>query len=109
MHLVLDLDETLIHVSMIPLKNYDFAFKLQNVSYYGLKRPELDTFLKFAFSRFDTVSIWTAATADYAKKVIGFIMTPEQRSRVAFFRTRKDLETVNSSYYKPLKRLFATP
>jgi TFIIF-interacting CTD phosphatase-like protein len=107
MHLVLDLDETLIHVSMTAVKGYDFSFVLQEETYYGKKRPNLDLFLTFAFKRFESVSVWTAATADYAKRVLDKIMTPSQRKKLAFFKTRKDLETIpNGPYFKPLSKLF---
>lgn len=110
MHLVLDLDETLIHVSMIPVKDHDFTFTIGGVRYFGKKRPNIDLFLKFAFSRFDSVSVWTAATAEYAKKVVGHIMTKEQRSQLAFFKTRRDLESSNPGpYFKPLRQMFDTP
>lgn len=109
MHLILDLDETLIRVSTTPIKDYDFTFTLQSIKYYGRKRPNLDLFLTFAFRRFQTVSIWTAATAEYARKVLNHIMTAEQRRKIAFLRTRRDLEGAPGSYYKPLKKIFSTP
>lgn len=106
MHLVLDLDETLIHVSMNPVKEPDFTFTIQGAKYYGKKRPNLDLFLVYAFKKFQTVSVWTAATAEYAKKVLNNIMTADQRKRLAFFKTRTDLD---GRYLKPLKKIFGTP
>lgn len=107
MHLILDLDETLVSVSMDPIKDPDFKFTLQGIMYYGKKRPGLDLFLTFAFKRFVSVSVWTAATCEYARKVISNIMTPDQKEKLAFFNTRKDLETMNQvSYYKPLDKIF---
>lgn len=109
MHLILDLDETLIHVSMTPIKNYDFTFTLQGTKYFGRKRPNLDLFLKFAFRKFDSVSVWTAATAEYAKRVLQHIMTSEQREALAFFKTRRDLESSSPGpYFKPLRKIFGT-
>jgi TFIIF-interacting CTD phosphatase-like protein len=110
MHLVLDLDETLISVSMNPIKDPDFKFSLQGTIYYGKKRPGLDLFLTFAFKRFQTVNVWTAATWEYAHRVLNHIMTAEQRSRLAFFKTRKDLAAFNEGpYYKPLEKIFSDP
>lgn len=107
MHLVLDLDETLIHVSMTPIKEPDFVFTIQGNKYFGKKRPSLDLFLKFVFDRFNSVSVWTAATAEYARKVLCHIMTPEQRKRLVFVKTRRDLETgVPGPYFKPLRKIF---
>jgi TFIIF-interacting CTD phosphatase-like protein len=111
MHLVLDLDETLIYVSIAPVKEYDFTFTLQNIRYYVKKRPNLDLFLTFVFQRFQSVSVWTAATADYASEILGHIMTPDQRNRLAFFYTRWDLESPigqSGPYFKPLKKIFDT-
>lgn len=108
MHLVLDLDETLISVSLRPIKNPHFTFTLQGEKYYGRKRPGLDLFLSFAFKKFESVSVWTAATRDYALRIIQHIMTPEQRKSLAFLRTRRDLATEKGPYYKPLKNIFAT-
>lgn len=110
MHLVLDLDETLIHVSMVPVKGADFVFSIQGTKYYGKKRPNLDLFLAFAFKRFDSVSVWTAATAEYARKVLNNIMTPVQQGKLAFFKTRRDLESGSPGpYFKPLAKIFGTP
>ena len=108
MHLVLDLDETLISVSLKPVSNPDFTFIINSVPYYGRKRPGLDLFLKFAFSHFDTISVWTAATRSYAIKVIKNIMTETQYSALAFFKTRVDLVSSQGSYYKPLSKIFTT-
>lgn len=108
MHLVLDLDETLISVSLSPIKKPDFIFTLQGEAYYGRKRPGLDMFLKFVFKRFNTVSVWTAATRCYAVQVLKHIMTPRQISKLAFFKTRQDLES-EFGYYKPLSKIFRDP
>lgn len=107
MHLVLDLDETLIHVSVTPVKEYDFTFVIQGSRYWGKKRPNLDLFLRFVFKRFQSVSVWTAATAEYAKRVVHAIMTPEQRKKLAFFKTRQDLTAPKDGpYFKPLSKIF---
>lgn len=108
MHLVLDLDETLIHVSVRAISRPDFKFTLDGVTYYGRKRPHLDLFLKYAFRHFDSVSVWTAATKKYAEHVLNAIMTEEQRGRLLFFLTRRNLTVSPEGYYKPLASMFRT-
>ena len=111
MNVVLDLDETLIHVSNEhnASRKYDFVFSLGGATYYGLKRPNLDLFLKYIFHACRSVSVWTAGTRDYAIAVLNHIMTPEQRRSLAFFKTREDLVRVESGYHKPLKVMFLDP
>ena len=81
-HLILDLDQTLIHTlsnaeaaRLIRLdeKYYMgllFHIHIDNVGYMIMKRPFLREFLIFCFQRFETVSVWTAATKKYAEKVV---------------------------------------
>lgn len=106
MHLVLDLDETLVSVSLSEHPDA-FKFTLEKATYYGRKRPHLDLFLTYVFNRFETVNIWTAATADYARHVIKNIMTPDQIRRLKFIRTREDLGS--KIHLKPLKVIFNSP
>jgi hypothetical protein len=112
MNIVLDLDETLVSVSTNPKRSYDFKFALNDgvnkpLWYYALKRPNLDIFLRYIFKKFQTVSIWTAATHDYAVQIIRGIMTPIQQSRLAFVKTRGDLKIIqDGSYTKPLHHVY---
>jgi TFIIF-interacting CTD phosphatase-like protein len=111
MHIVLDLDETLISASPVRTKEHqvDFKFQLDDGStYYVSKRPGLPSFLSYVFKRFESVSIWTAATSPYAHKILSAIMTPEQFKRLKFFYTRDRLrheKTGKSS--KPLAYMFS--
>jgi len=110
MNLVLDLDETLISVKLEPFKDFDFKFKIQGTLFYCKKRPSLDLFLKYVFKHFDTVNIWTAATAEYARKIINNIMSREQISKMTFIKTRKDLSYDHQGkIYKPLEKIFIDP
>ena len=96
-HFVLDLDETLI--SAEPLEEYDYEkykIKLKNFKekpmimddyYIILQRPGLQKFLDFLFANF-IVSIWTAASKDYALYIIeNIIITghPERKIDYIFF------------------------
>lgn len=69
-HLILDIDGTLVHtlysVEQSPTNTIpDFENRVFKV----FKRPHLNLFIQFCFDRFETVSIWTAASHDYAKYI----------------------------------------
>lgn len=115
MNIILDLDETLVSVTIKPLRVFDFKFALadqmtgQPVTYYVLKRPNLDIFLKYIFKNFKSVAIWTAATRPYAVKVLQGIMTSVQLESLSFVKCRTDLKVdASGAYSKPLHRVFQT-
>ena len=68
--LVLDLDETLVFSTERPL---DRPADLSVVGYHVYKRPHLDTFLDFAFSRF-RVGVWTSSGRLYAEPLVAQLM-----------------------------------
>lgn len=110
MHLVLDLDETLIHITLRPMSSPDFTFRLDGDTYYGKKRPGLDLFLRYIFSKYTSVGVWTAATKSYADRVLHKIMSKEQIRQLKFLKTRRDLTRIpGQSYIKQLRRVFDTP
>jgi TFIIF-interacting CTD phosphatase-like protein len=111
MNIVLDLDETLVSVTTslntASLTPVDFKFVITGQTYYVRKRPNLDKFLKYIFSKFKTVSVWTAATRPYALQVLAGIMTPLQIKSLSFVKTRDDLKVSSKgTYTKPLHRIF---
>lgn len=86
--IVLDLDETLI--SSEPIENYNQnnkekanKFKYHNMdSYYIVfERPGLQKFLNFLFDNFD-VSVWTAASKDYALFIIDKIILKNKNRKL---------------------------
>ncbi len=99
--LVLDLDETLVHASEIPLgRAGDFFFE----EYHVYRRPHLDPFLEFAFSTFD-VGVWTSAGEQYAQCVVSHIFQGHAPLFVFSSRRctlRRDFVTGG---YTPVKRL----
>jgi hypothetical protein len=68
-HLILDIDGTLVHTvaqhegMIFGEPDYE-DFDLHLCSY---KRPGLDTFVNFCFAHFQSVSLWTAGTQEYAE------------------------------------------
>ena len=72
-HIVLDLDETLIHSSekKHKIENEHFTIgDLNNPYYIVYKRKGLDEFIQWLYDTFELVSVWTAATCDYAVDII---------------------------------------
>lgn len=68
--LVLDLDETLVFSTE---RHLDRPADLSVVGYHVYKRPHLDTFLDFAFSRF-RVGVWTSSGPLYAEPLVSQLM-----------------------------------
>lgn len=68
-HVILDIDGTLVHTvaqhegMIFGEPDYE-DFELQLCSY---KRPGLDAFINFCFTHFQSVSLWTAGTQEYAE------------------------------------------
>ena len=91
MNIVLDIDETLVSVSLQPRKSYDFVFRVGKYVYYAKKRPNLSLFLKYIFKNFVTVNVWTAATRPYAEKILDNILNKSQKSKLHYFLTRENL------------------
>ena len=110
-HIILDLDETIVNISSKPSTTQQdhFQFQLGSHTYYGMKRPGLEVFLNQIFSCFQTVSIWTAATREYADQVIAAVFTERQRRKLNFLYTRNKLKVEkNGIYSKPLRKIFQT-
>jgi TFIIF-interacting CTD phosphatase-like protein len=97
-HILLDLDQTLI--SSEELEQYDTAkykeksklFKYHNMDniFLVFERPGLQEFLDFLFANFK-VSVWTAASKDYALFVI--------KNCILAGKTERSLEYILFSYH----------
>lgn len=89
-HLVLDLDETLIHseplhraLSVPEFPEHYFE------NYIIYERPHLKEFMDWVSQRF-TITIWTAASEAYAKFVVQEILLPKMRTPpVALFTAKQ--------------------
>ncbi len=104
--LILDLDETLIFGTDIPLTWLPDFMVLGK--FYIYKRPGLDSFLSAVAERFQ-LAVWTSATADYAHEVIARILPPTVKLEFAFCRencTRRLHSEYNETHYvKNLNKL----
>lgn len=108
-HIVLDIDETLIHTKMTPTK-CEHTFSIDKTSYYVKYRPYLAEFINFIFNNFDSINIWTAATYDYAKNIISkvlhtLLLDKSLLYKLKFFNTRQQVSIDGS---KKLNKLFNT-
>jgi TFIIF-interacting CTD phosphatase-like protein len=114
-NVILDLDQTLIFAE--PTEEYDFEknkekssnFKVHDMDGYYMvfERPGLQEFLDFIFKNFN-VSIWTAATKDYALFVIDKIIL-QKKNRVIdyiFFSYHCNISSKNTKKTKNLKILW---
>jgi TFIIF-interacting CTD phosphatase-like protein len=74
--LVLDLDETLIHSSLVELLDLTHSTVINdsyyNITYFVYKRPYVDELLNYCLDHFD-IGIWTAASDAYAKIVVDML------------------------------------
>ena len=108
-NIILDIDETLIHCKLKQPQRYDFEFIIDKTKYYVIYRPFLKEFINFIFKRFDTINIWTAATQDYAHKIILKILNEHLEdkklisSKFKCFFTRKQ---VSQDGTKELDKIF---
>lgn len=116
MNYVLDLDQTV--VSAEADEEYDFkkhkekakkfAYKDMDSYYIVFERPGLQKFLDFLFSNFN-VSIWTAASKDYALFIIEKIVLAGRKNRYVdwiFFSYHCDVSKRRKGGTKDLRLLW---
>jgi hypothetical protein len=113
-NIILDLDETLLSTVDIADENDMKGIKDRKIlenkntikfyTYVITPRPHLQEFLDFLFKNFN-VSIWTAATKDYACHIAEHLITPKKSKRKLscfFFDTHRD---ISEKIYKAPKKL----
>lgn len=94
LNLILDIDNTLL--SAEPAEEFDFKkekdkatkFKFHNMDEYYIifERPNVQEFLDYAFKHYN-VSIWTAASKDYAIYIINKVILdghPERKNKIDY-------------------------
>lgn len=115
-NVILDLDNTLI--SAEESKEFDFDkyhnksmnFTFHNMENYFIvfERPNVQEFLDFIFKEF-TVSVWTAASKDYALFVINKVILenhPERKLNYIFYSYHCDISYNKTKNTKCLKMLW---
>lgn len=99
-HLIMDLDETLVH-TFEPRDNFDqfyeeltpeqksriYVLRFPNGDVLsGYVRPFAEEFLKTAFDEFETVSVWSAGTKNYVDMIVDVVFK-DQRPHFIMSRT----------------------
>jgi TFIIF-interacting CTD phosphatase-like protein len=120
--IVIDMDECLIHtfdskdypnvysnvLSTLPvsLRHHVFRVDVEGEVIYGLIRPELTEFLKYCFTRFDYVILWSAGTDEYVKLVCERIFSfTNQMPKHVLTRAFCEYDEDMGVYKKPLVKL----
>lgn len=81
--LCIDLDETLVHTTMLPsLYTSSFKIEVNSLIYHVYKRPHVDKFLYKCAQWFNLV-VYTASTQKYADPVVDWL---ELTSGILFFQ-----------------------
>ena len=97
--LVLDLDETLVHSSMVPFQNkinIVLRVNLRGIEYiiYVIKRPYVDEFLA-EMSLYYEIVIFTASLSQYAEQLISII----DKNKVVKYILNRDSCTFSRGFY----------
>lgn len=114
--ILLDLDQTLIsaeatdEIDFSKYKHKEGKFRVDNMDGYYMvySRPHLQEFLDYLFKNFN-VTIWTAASKDYALFIVDKIILnnqPERKLDFIFFSYHCDLSKKNKKYSKELCMLW---
>ena len=118
MNLILDIDNTLL--SAEATDDFDFGQEKQKASkfkfhdmdgyYIVFERPHVQDFLDYAFKNFN-VSIWTAASKDYAVYIINKVILeghPERKDNIdyVFYCYHCDLSSSEMNGTKDLNMLW---
>jgi len=101
--LILDLDETLLHSSIVPLPTYDVVFPVHfnsvNYQVYVRKRPHMDHFLERVSQLFEII-VFTASQKVYADRLLSII--DPQRKWIKHRVFRDSCVVVDGNYLKDL-------
>ena len=117
--LVLDMDQTLLNAShsneyssltTLDGKSREIAFWCYDEEYedyykmIGSKRPYVDRFLDYCFSKFDIVIIWSAGKENYVLPALRTLFK-DKAYRPRYILTREDCQMVDGKYTKNLMAL----
>lgn len=94
-HVILDLDETLIHSATKKHKIDNEYFHIgddKDPIYIVYKRNGLNEFIEWLFQKFEKVSVWTAATADYAVEIIIKSKLVNESRNIEYLLVRQHVE-----------------
>ncbi len=116
-NILLDLDNTIISAEALEefpfsqkgIRNKAIKFAIHDMDGYYIvfERPGVQPFLDWLFENYN-VSIWTAASKDYALYIIEHIILtkPERKLDYIFFSYHCDISKKHYSYSKKLSLIF---
>lgn len=112
MSIVLDMDETLLHVftNLEYLDDLNFIetfqpFQVKSLDdkpLWGLHRPGLGEFLKYITENFENVFVWSAGTHAYVVPIIKSVFEFYNLPPPTMILTRGHCRYYNGKYHKPL-------
>jgi carboxy-terminal domain RNA polymerase II polypeptide A small phosphatase len=106
LHIILDVDETLIHASHAPIDTELFDFRVGQ--YYVYPRPHLTDFLTECAALGD-VAIWSSASLDYVQQIVARIAPPSFQPTFIWgsehCTQRRNLETDMLYWRKDIKKI----
>ena len=112
LHVVLDLDGTLITQAVSPYAVHvpepDMVMWIGDSPLFAFHRPGTVRFLSQCFLHFASVSIWTAASEGWLAAFLQSVPAHMQRM-FSFTWCARECCCVNGNLYKPLKTMWATP
>lgn len=75
-------------------------------TYWGIKRPHLDTFLSFAFKYFQNVVVWSAAQKKYVEPLVKIIFRDHPRPvKIFTWDDVTQVDHVTTNYHKPISTI----
>ena len=113
-NIILDLDETLISSQVLEEFNPDDYDEIQHMTFHNMEdyyvvfeRPHVQEFLDYLFENFN-VSVWTAATKDYALFVVSnvILVKPERKLDLLLFSYHCRWSEKNNNGHKGLKTIW---
>lgn len=123
-HLVLDLDETLVHSFDSGDRFHDFSGELtpeQQKRIYTIKfsdgdivgyvRPYVEDFLEVAFDEFESVGVWSAGTKSYVEKIVELLFRGRPLKFVMSRDECNELQIDKGDIpcrFKPLENIYAS-
>ena len=125
MHIILDLDETLLHsISMTEFIKLDLEvlsglnkFHKRTLFLTGegipvdemfmvILRPHLFTFIDWCFRNAESVSVWSAGTKEYVQEIVDCVFSINQKKELKFVWSRKQTCEFHRLHYKPLSKVY---
>lgn len=112
--IVLDLDETLVHVCecfeidespSLDIVPGSFSFDLEDCVMWGVYRPGVKAFLTFVLKNFDNVVVWSAGVRSYVDAVVKRLFLDNGLPLPKIVWARDECRQTDDVYHKPISQL----